>query len=88
MLEVKNTCPYAEETESRNPVDQNWIKCKLTDQGCVCSYILSSKSKYFMNGTYQVCPGYLLISKNKYQLILVSINRTLSQKRSCLNNRR
>jgi len=61
MLEVKGTCPNAEETQSRNnDVEVNWIKCKLTDGGCVCSYMLPMKFKYVMNGNYTACPGYVM----------------------------
>jgi len=60
-MKVENTCPNAEETAARNnDVEVNWIKCKLTEQGCVCSYMLPMKFKYVMNGNYTVCPGYVM----------------------------
>ena len=45
MLEVKNTCPHAEEVQltKENDVKMEWIKCKLTERNCVCSYLLTGK---------------------------------------------
>jgi len=62
MLEVKNTCPHAEEVQltKENDVKMEWIKCKLTERNCVCSYLLTGKLKFVMNGTYENCPGYVM----------------------------
>lgn len=36
-----------------------YIRCNLTDKGCVCSYFAQDKQGAVMNGNYTNCPGFM-----------------------------